>query len=141
LLVRDGHATPFCSASWHLGSGQGWNLRVITTSRPFVRLKSHGSSESANNSTSIYGQRIFLNSQLETYVKSLTLAHGIQSLSNRYSINFFDRNRTCPKLLSDSGTHFIPKNPDQSPPIWPHRTPVYIPTIPRYIDSRLTRHP
>jgi hypothetical protein len=47
-----------------------------------------------------------------------------------------------PGLLSDTGIRFIPTNPDQSPPpIRPHRTPVYIPTIPRYIDACLSRHP
>ena len=49
---------------------------------------------------------------------------------------------TFPRLLCDSDTRFTPKNPDQSPPpIRPHRTPVYIPTIPRYIDACLSRHP
>jgi hypothetical protein len=59
---------------------------------------------------------------------------------------FPDRNTAFPRLLCDSstgpGTRFTPKNPDQSPPpIRPHRTPVYIPTIPRYIDACLSRHP
>ena len=55
---------------------------------------------------------------------------------------FPDHNHTCPALLSDTSTRFIPPNPDQSPPpIRPHRTPVYIPTIPRYIDACLSRHP
>jgi hypothetical protein len=59
---------------------------------------------------------------------------------------FPNRNTTFPQLLCDSGTgpgtRFTPKNPDQSPhPIRPHRTPVYIPTIPRYIDACLSRHP
>jgi len=59
---------------------------------------------------------------------------------------FPDRNTAFPRLLCDSdtgpGTRFTPKNPDQSPPpIRSHRTPVYIPTIPRYIDACLSRHP
>jgi hypothetical protein len=55
---------------------------------------------------------------------------------------FPDRKQTFPMLLSDEGTRFTPKNPDQSPPpIRTHRTPVYIPTIPRYIDALLSRHP
>ena len=58
---------------------------------------------------------------------------------------FPDHNTAFPRLLCDSGTgpgtRFTPKNPDQSPPpICPHRTPVYIPTIPRYIDACLSRH-
>ena len=45
-------------------------------------------------------------------------------------------------LSSDEDTRFTPKNPYQSaPPIRTHRTPVYIPTIPRYIDAFLSRHP
>ena len=56
---------------------------------------------------------------------------------------FPDRTTTTfPRLLCGSDTCFTPKNPDQSsPPIRPHRTPVYIPTIPRYIDACLSRHP
>jgi hypothetical protein len=55
---------------------------------------------------------------------------------------FPDRNHTQPALLSDTGTRFTPPNPDQSPPpIRSHRTPVYIPTISRYIDACLSRHP
>jgi hypothetical protein len=54
-------------------------------------------------------------------------------------------NTALPKLLCDSstgpGTQFTPTNPDQSPsPICPHQTPVYIPTIPQYIDTCLSRH-
>jgi len=55
---------------------------------------------------------------------------------------FPDHNHTCPALLSDTGTRFTPPNPDQSsPPIHPHWTPVYIPTIAQYIDACLSRHP
>lgn len=56
---------------------------------------------------------------------------------------FTDRNTAFPRLLCDSGTGpGTPENPDQSlSPIRPHRTPVYIPTIPRYIDACLSRHP
>jgi hypothetical protein len=55
---------------------------------------------------------------------------------------FPDRKQPFQMLLSDEGTRFTPKNPDQSPPpIRTHRTPVYIPTIPRYIDALLSRHP
>ena len=55
---------------------------------------------------------------------------------------FPDHNHTRLALLSDTGTRFTPLNSDQSPhPIRPHRTPVYIPTIPRYIDACLSRHP
>ena len=47
-----------------------------------------------------------------------------------------------PMLLSDEGTRFTLENPDQSPPpIRKHRTLVYIPTIPRYINALLSRHP
>ena len=58
---------------------------------------------------------------------------------------FPDHNTAFPRLLCDSGTGpgtcFTPKNPDQSPPpIRPHWTPVYIPTIPQYIDACLSRH-
>jgi len=50
------------------------------------------------------------------------------------------RDRTYPRLLSDEHTRFVPKDPDQSPPpIRPKRTPVYIPTIPRYLDACLYR--
>lgn len=53
-----------------------------------------------------------------------------------------DRTTHHPNLLSDTGIRFIPINPDQSPPpIRPHRTPVYIPTVRRYIDACLSRHP
>ena len=55
---------------------------------------------------------------------------------------YTDRKATFPRLLCDSGTgpgtRFTPKDPDQSPPIRPHRTPVYIPAIPRYIDACLS---
>ena len=55
---------------------------------------------------------------------------------------FPDHNHTCLALLSDTMTCFTPLNPDQSPPpIHPHWTPVYIPTIPWYIDACLLRHP
>jgi hypothetical protein len=53
---------------------------------------------------------------------------------------FPDRKQPFPMLLSDEGTCFTPKNPDQSPP--PIRThPVYIATIPQYIGTLLSRHP
>ena len=52
------------------------------------------------------------------------------------------RKQPFPMLLSDEGTRFTPENPDQSPPpLRTHRTPVYVPTIPRYIDALLSRHP
>ncbi|KIM82726.1 hypothetical protein PILCRDRAFT_454718 [Piloderma croceum F 1598] len=59
--------------------------------RPFVRLKSRGSRELTNISTSISIQRICLDLQLmEIFVKCLcvTFAHGILSLSNLRSTPF-----------------------------------------------------
>jgi hypothetical protein len=94
----------------------------------FVRLKSRGSSELTNISISISIQRICLDLQLmETYVKCLTFAYGILSLSNPRSTPFPTVTalvqRCCPILV-----HVSQKDPDQSPsPIRPHRTPVYIP--------------
>jgi hypothetical protein len=115
-----------------LGAGRH-SVRLLQTSPllaplVFVRLKSRGSSELTNISTSISIQRICLDLQLmETYVKCLTFAYGILSLSNPRSTPFPTVTalvqRCCPILV-----HVSQKDPDQSPsPIRPHRTPVYIP--------------
>ena len=43
-----------------------------------------------------------------------------------------------PRVLSDGIAVYLPAHPDQSPDR-PCRTPVYIPTIPRYLDACLSR--
>ena len=69
--------------------------------------------------------------------------HGIPSLSNRRSTPF----PTAPPLHFPD-CYVIPIHVSHQrtrikvpPPIRPHRTPAYIPTIPRYIDACLSRHP
>ncbi|KIM83532.1 hypothetical protein PILCRDRAFT_819160 [Piloderma croceum F 1598] len=111
--------------------------------KQFVRLKSRSSSELTNNSINLYPENLF----------GLAIDGDLCEVPHIYAWNPVlvessfhpcpDRTTHYrPELLSDTGTRFIPKNPDQSPPpIRPHRTPVYIPTIPRYIDACLSRHP
>jgi hypothetical protein len=43
-----------------------------------------------------------------------------------------------PTWTSHEGMHLVQVNPDQSPPVPPQRTAVYIPTIPRYLDALLS---
>src|SRR5882672_9342502 len=84
-----GNIAPLLSTSWPPGAGQRWILKVTSTSRKFASPKSHGSSGSENNFTSTSGQTIFLASLLlVTYVKCLTFAHGMPSLSNQRSTLF-----------------------------------------------------
>ena len=136
-----GNIFPLLSASWRpLGAGKGWILKATSTLRKFALLKSCGLSESENNSTSTFGQTV--DGDL-CEVPHICAWNAVLIESMFYP--FPDRNTAFPRLLCDSstgpGTRFTPKNPDQSPPpIRPHRTPVYIPTIPRYIDACLSRH-
>ena len=68
------------------------------------------------------------------------LGNGIQFLPKRDSTPFQTATILIQCYYLTSGTRFTPNNPDQNPPIRPHRTPVYVPTIPRYIDSCLSKH-
>src|SRR5882762_10244582 len=75
--------------SWPPGAGEPWILKATSTLRKFAPPKSRGSSELENNSTSTSGQKIFLALLLMvTYVKCLTFAHGMPSLSNQRSTPF-----------------------------------------------------
>lgn len=85
-----GNIVPLLSASWRpLDAGKRWILKVTSTLRKLTLPKSHSSSKSENNSTSTFGQKIFLALLLMvTYVKYLTFAHGIPSLLNQRSTPF-----------------------------------------------------
>ena len=85
-----GNIVPLLSASWRpLGAGKGWILKATSTLRKFALPKSCGLSELENNSTSTFGQKIFLALLLMvTYVKYLTFAHGMLSLLNQCSTPF-----------------------------------------------------
>jgi hypothetical protein len=51
-----------------------------------------------------------------------------------------DRTHTHPLCLSQPTLRFMRNQPDQSPPPFrPRRTPVYIPTLPRYLDASISR--
>jgi hypothetical protein len=122
----------------HPGAGHGWIYKVISLSRPSALLKSHGSSESEK-----VRERFCINLWLEnifglTVVPHVCAWNPVLVESTFYP--FPDRiEQPFPMLLSDEGTCFTPKNPDQSPPIRTH--PVYIASIPQYIDALLSRHP
>ena len=139
-----GNIVPLLSASWRpLGAGKGWILKATSTLRKFTLLKSHGLSELENNSTSTFGQKIFLALLLMvTYVKYLTFVHGMLSLLNQCSTPFLTAILHFPGYYVTAAQALVHVSHQriQTKVLLPHRTPVYIPTIPRYIDACLSRH-